>query len=273
MTPSSIGPRIGAVEYLNTEPLIYRLRALLPACDLRLDVPRRLAEQLHAGYLDVALVPTASYFHHPEWTVVSDACIACRGPVWSVKLLSRVPIESVETLATDNGSATSVVLARVLLDQHGVRAPQVEAFPLDQPLAETRTDAVVVIGDRAMRPPPAEFRYAWDLGETWWQRTGLPFVFAVWAGKVGDAFDDVERALEQARDQGNVQIPAIAAAAAKRRGLASSEIERYLATNLHFHLGVRERQSMMLFYQEAQRLELVPPGQEPRIQHDCQVAG
>ena len=99
--------RIGAVSYLNTKPLIYRLAELAPQHELVLDLPSRLADDLAAGRLDVALIPSVEFFHNPSYTVVSDACIACRGPVRSVKLFSRVPLPEIRTLALDEGSRTS----------------------------------------------------------------------------------------------------------------------------------------------------------------------
>ena len=78
--------RVGAVSYLNTKPLIYELTRIAPQIDLRLEVPSRLADQLATGELDLALIPSVESFQDPEYTIVSDACIGCRGPVLSVKL-------------------------------------------------------------------------------------------------------------------------------------------------------------------------------------------
>ena len=54
--------RIGAVNYLNTKPLICDLDVLAPGAELILDVPSRLADRLAAGELDVALIPAVEYF-------------------------------------------------------------------------------------------------------------------------------------------------------------------------------------------------------------------
>ena len=49
--------RIGAVSYLNSKPLIEGLDLLAPEAELVLDYPSRLADELAAGRLDVALIP------------------------------------------------------------------------------------------------------------------------------------------------------------------------------------------------------------------------
>ena len=48
--------RVGAVSYLNTKPLIHGLRQRLAGIgELSLNLPSRLAQDLAAGKLDVAL--------------------------------------------------------------------------------------------------------------------------------------------------------------------------------------------------------------------------
>ena len=133
--------RIGAVNYLNTKPLIYGLDRLAPSCEIVLDYPSRLADQLAAGQLDVALIPSIEFFQDPSYTIVSDACIGCRGPVLSVKLFSRVPVENIRTLALDEGSRTRVALVRILLGERFSIEPELVPLPLSATLADTTCDA------------------------------------------------------------------------------------------------------------------------------------
>src|SRR5260221_1678380 len=145
--------RIGAVSYLNTKPLVYRLAELAPEHELGFDLPSRLADELAAGRLDVALIPSIEYFQRSDYTIVSDACIACRGPVRSVKLLSRVPLEQIGTLALDEGSRTSAALVRILLHERFGLKPKLLPFPIDARPESIVADALLLIGDRAMQPP------------------------------------------------------------------------------------------------------------------------
>ena len=94
--------RLGAVSYLNTKPLVLGLENRLPEAELRFDLPSRLADQLNAGELDVALIPSIEYLRSADaYQIVSNACIACRGPVWSVRLLSRVPVPEIKQQARE----------------------------------------------------------------------------------------------------------------------------------------------------------------------------
>ena len=74
------GLNVGAVSYLNTKPLVYQLPDLAPRAHLTFDYPSRLADQLAAGLLDVALIPAIEFFRGRDYSIVSDACIGCRGP-------------------------------------------------------------------------------------------------------------------------------------------------------------------------------------------------
>lgn len=252
MTTNHLPLRIGAVSYLNTKPLVFGMEPRAADWELTLDLPSRLADGLAAGNYDVALIPSVEYFQHPGYGIVSDACIACRGPVWSVKLLSRVPFGEIRTLALDEGSRTSAALVKILLENRcGVR-PTTSPLPIGVEASEVTTDAILLIGDRAMHPFPGEFTQVWDLGEEWCRWTGLPFVFAMWVARDlarveswrGGALAGI---LGEARDAGLANLEAISATAGPAAGLAPAACLSYLRDNLYFHLGPLERQGLELF--------------------------
>ena len=249
--------RVGAVSYLNTRPLVYQFEQFAPQAELSFAVPSRLADDLSAGRLDIALIPSVEYFRDPAYVMVSDACIACRGPVLSVKLFSRVPIGEIGTLALDEGSRTSAVLVQILLAKRfGVR-PRIEPLPVDHGLNDTQADAVLLIGDRAIYSPPGRFAEVWDLGDEWCQWTQLPFVFAMWVARAGNDLGQIEVALEQARNAGVADLEKIAAVEAPMLGLTRPECLSYLRDRLHFQMGPREREGLALYRRLAEELKLI----------------
>lgn len=259
--------RIGAVSYLNSKPLIEDLAELARDAELILDVPSRLADDLSAGDLDVALIPSVEVLRDADYEIVSDACVATRGPVLSVKLFSRVPVGEVQTLTLDEGSRTSATLARILLaERFGVR-PETELLPLGFSTEDTSTDAVLLIGDRAMKPPRERFVASWDLGEEWTQWTGLPFVFAMWAARRDCELGEIEESLSLSRDRGVERIADIARREAPKLGITERLAHDYLAHNLHFTLGSAERAGLRLFQELAVKLELAPEGVDLVFRH------
>ncbi len=249
--------RVGAVSYLNTKPLIHQFDALAGNAELILDYPSRLADRLALGDLDVALVPSIECLQHARYEVVSDACIACRGPVLSVKLLSRGSMDCIRTLALDEGSRTSVALVQILLRQRFQLVPELQPLPLDGCLSDTTADAVLLIGDRAIHAPRGVFPEEWDLGAEWYHDMGVPFVFATWAAREGVDTGGIASALGQMRDAGLAHLEQIAAAEAPGVGLDIATCLSYLRDNLHFILGAPEQRGLHLFRQHASELGLL----------------
>lgn len=273
---SNVEPlRVGAVSYLNTKPLVYGLDELAGGIRVSYDVPSRLASDLAQGHLDVALIPSIEYLQEDSYTIVSDACIACRGPVLSVKLLSRVPMSRIRRLALDEGSRTSAALVRILLDRRcGGEPPQLEPLPLSADLADCDADALLVIGDRAIHISDGHFEFVWDLGDQWCRWAELPFVFAMWTARGDVDTSGLASALEAARDAGCANLSEIAARESSIVGLPAEECLAYLRDNLHFRLAQREQRGFELFYREARRLQLAPALRSKEILRfdDCKTS-
>lgn len=249
--------QIGAVSYLNSRPLIEGLGGLLPSAELTLDYPSRLADALALGQLDVALIPSVEYFRRPGYEVVSDACVAARGEVLSVKLYCRVHPGMVRRLALDEGSRTSAALARVILaERYGV-FPETEPLSMESSTRDTSADAILIIGDRAMHRPEGEFEVVMDLGQVWYEWTGLPFVFAMWVARRNAQTDGVEEVLSASRDLGLSRVDQIARRHAPLLGISEQLAKTYLTKNLHYYLTGAERSGLRLFCQLASRHNLV----------------
>ncbi len=254
---------IGAVSYLNTKPLIHTLADRLGNVGrLTLDLPSRLASDLSAGRLDVALIPSIEFFRGGDYEIISDAVIGCRGPVWSVRLLSRVPVKKIRRLALDEGSRTSAAMVQVLLwEMHGLR-PETVPLSINQSPESVDADAILLIGDRAMHPARGVYQEIWDLGDRWCRWTELPFVFAMWVARKDLARKDVDTdelaaMLEASRDAGLANLESIAAKEAGTQGLTKEDLHRYFAENLHFRLGPGERGGLESFRQRATAIGLI----------------
>ncbi len=250
--------RVGAVSYLNTKPLIYGLERQSLVRQLVLDLPSRLADRLMVGELDVALIPSVEFLRCEQLSIISDACIACRGPVRSVRLLFRKPPEEIRSLALDEGSRTSCALAQVLLAQKFDIYPQLLPLPIDAELPDVAADALLVIGDRAMSLDTSGYVADWDLGQEWTQLTGLPFVFAMWVANATPDSAAMAHTLAQARDQGLANLTEIVERESANYGLSLADCRRYFEDQLYFYLGTEELAGLDLFRSQAAELGLVP---------------
>src|SRR4051812_36351676 len=255
--------RVGAVSYFNASPLYYRLDEFAPGVRLEMDVPSRLADRLAAGELDVALIPSVEYLRGAArgYEVLPGFAIAARGPVRSVKLFSRVPFERIERLALDAGSRTSQALARVwLAERHGVLPEQIESLPLGVPVQESTADAVMLIGDRAMKVPDAAFHAVVDLASAWNELTGWPFVFALWVARPGLDLGDLPAALARSKAEGLARAADLAAEHGPRLGLDVATCYDYLTRALSYDLNDPQLAGLRLFARKAAALGLAPEG-------------
>jgi len=241
--------RVSAVSYLNTWPLVWGFlhgpqEGLF---DFRFDLPADCAEALGTGDVAIGLVPCAE-LDRLGLDYLPDLGIACEGPVRSILLISQVPYREIRTLAVDSGSRSSVALARILLAERYGCQPQFRPMKphLDDMLAAC--DAALIIGDPALRIDPGQLPYqTLDLGEEWIAWSGLPMVFAVWAGKSAHLTTDVARAFADSFQWGRNHMDDIVARAKDERGFAGDLAREYLTERIVYELGPRHREGLELF--------------------------
>lgn len=250
--------RLGAVEYLNARPLVYGLERE-PRFALRFDVPARCAALLHAGDIDLGLIPSIEYLRGSQpYRIVPSLAVASDGPVASVALYSRKEPRDIGSIALDTTSRTSVALTQVVANRAFGIAPELVPMAPDLPAMLARADAALIIGDKALfLDAAAEGAQKIDLGQLWKTETGLPFVYAFWAGR-RDTVDpiDVGR-LRQARDEGLENIPAVARAYYPDDPASQAVAEQYLRDNIRHSLDEAEVEGLKTFYRYATELGLV----------------
>lgn len=173
--------RVGAVNYLNTKPLIYGFEhgEMKDEVDLIVAYPSRIANMLLTNEIDVGLVPVTIIPELKEHYIISDYCIACDGEVGSVCLFSEVPLENIENILLDYQSRTSVDLLKILIEDYWKITPGFIDTSAHDGINISGTTAALIIGDRALEQRKIS-AYVYDLGAEWKKFTGLPFVFAAW---------------------------------------------------------------------------------------------
>jgi chorismate dehydratase len=244
--------RLGAVEYLNARPLVYGLELRSHLFSLRFDVPSKCAALLHEGSIDVGMIPSIEYLRGPAYHIVPGLAIVSNGPVASVALFATTPVDRIRTIASDVSSRTSSALLRVLCLEHFGIDPAFEPMPPDPEAMLRRCDAALLIGDPALfLDHVALGATKIDLGEQWTSLTGLPFVWAFWAGRPGILSRVAIHALVAARDAGVAASDEVAAAYCE-----PDQVERckaYLRDNIRYLLGEREQAGLRKFYELAEQ--------------------
>lgn len=264
--------RVGAVPYLVARPLDSGLERE-PAIDLVRLVPAELVERLRSGALDVALVSSIELFRRPGYGVLDGLAVAAHGPVASVQVFLRRPIEDVRSVALDPSSRAAAALVRVLFERRLGSASGLPAAPVawieaalgSDPRA-LEADAWLRIGDPALREKLAsDAAPSFDPAAEWSARTGLPFVFACWIVRPGLELAESEiAAFARARRAGEARREALASEAALAWELPLEACRRYLLEECRYEPGASMHAALERFRDEASALGLCDGGLTPR---------
>ena len=256
--------RISAISFLNTAPLMWDFDHgdLRRRFTIHYTLPSACAQELRTGVSDIGIIPIVAYQTIPDLLVIPDVCIAAKGPVRSILLISKVPIEQVKTVAADSSSRSSVALCRVLFRKWlGGQRHFVSMEPkLDAMLREA--DAALIIGDPALAVDRSQY-LCYDLAEEWTRFTGKPFVFAFWAVRAAALegrtdYPDLAELFQKSRDHGCKNVPALAKEWAHRVGISEPEVESYLTRNIDYRLDQEKLDGMRLFLELATETGVLP---------------
>lgn len=256
-------PRLGAVPYLNTRPLVAALEREPAPFALSYSVPSHCAQSLAAGTIDVGIIPAIEYARsvRPYW-IVPDIAIGSQGPVLTVRLFCQRPLPQIKRIALATCSRTSVALLSILLREKFALTPQLIEMPPDLEAMLACADAALLIGDRVF-PHLDRGLESLDLGQEWTAMTELPFVFAFWAGRPQVLSPAQVQQLQRAKSQGVCQVPSIAQAYSRECGGSPEFYERYLTRHIRFDLDEAAQAGLRLFYRLAHRHGLI--GAVPRL--------
>ncbi|HEX6762157.1 MAG TPA: menaquinone biosynthesis protein [Gaiellaceae bacterium] len=244
--------RLGRIGYVNMAPVFYRLEVDV---DEVVGVPTDLNRKLVAGELDVAPISSIAYARDAgRLRLLPRLCVSSEGAVESIQLISKTPLQQIRTIAVTPESATSVVLARVLL-------PAAEHLPLEA-YADGDAEARLLIGDAALRSAFEDPTPHHDLGRLWLERTGLPMVFAVWAAPepTHPGLVDLEDALVASVRAAHADPEQLAFSSSERYGYPAGFLARYFE-KLRYRFGPRERAGLYTFLElahEVGELDEVP---------------
>jgi chorismate dehydratase len=186
--------------------------------------------------------------------------------VASVAIFSKVPTERIRSIALDTGSRTSIGLLRVLCRYWFDIDPRVASMAPDPGRMLDEFDAALVIGDNALFFDAERLGVEKiDLGEKWVEMTGLPFVYAFWAGRPGIVSAADATRLQQARDRGIAATVTIGRQSFPDDAAKAKRADEYLRQNVRYELGEREIAGLRRFYELAAEIGILKGAEEPRF--------
>ena len=241
------------MSYLNTSPLVWGMlhgnqRELV---DLSFRIPSECAHEVASRAADIGIIPSVE-LNRNDYGRVRGLGIASRGAVRSILLISSKPFREIQTLAGDISSRTSVALARIILGRKYGTEPQVVPHAPDLTRMLRVADAALIIGDPALRLDPQILgEHVLDLGAEWTDMTGLPMVFAVWAGRKEAVTPEVEGIFQASYQFGREHLDDIIRMEAASRGLSEELARQYLTRHIVHELDAAGYRGLNLFLEYA----------------------
>lgn len=251
---------IGRISYVNAIPFFHHLAQTGFSECVTDGVPAVLNACLAAGSIDLS--PSSSFEYARNWRdylLLPHLSISSRGPVRSVLLFSRLPLDAVarEQIALTAESATSINLLQVLLKEYcGAREVtcSVPGVPVEEIVADG--GSALLIGDRALRTADrlSGGMLVYDLGDLWCRFTGLPFVFALWIVRRlafvehPQAIRTFRSQLQQSLSMAFADLDGLAAAVAPGAPLTAKELVSYWRDNVSYELSAEHLAGLRLFY-------------------------
>jgi len=238
--------RITAVSYLNTFPFVYGIQqsGFLKNFRLDLEIPSLCAENLKNETTDISLVPAGAIPELKQYHFISGYCIGAVGPVQTVLLLSRVPLEKITQVHLDFDSRTSVRLVKLLAANYWGISPVWKNLAAGEASHTFSVESMVAIGDKTFSLRPY-FPYIYDLAEEWVRFTDLPFVFAVWLSREklpDNILNPFCRALTYGVDHKRECIEFF-----REKLPPCGDCLEYLEKNISYPFDERKRQGLKLF--------------------------
>ncbi len=260
--------RIGRFSYSNLFPIFYMLEkeADCSAYKFIEGVPSYLNREIREGRIDVSPSSSIEYLRHADrYDLIEGHSISSSGPVGSIFLFSKRPIEELGdvTIFTSSQSETSVALIHIILKKFlKMECTFISTSdPIKKVLA--RGEAYMLIGDDALRESlrwPA--MHVYDIGDLWFKHTGLPSVFALWIvrkecqGSKGELLARFKSDLDTAKVSALRNLETVAAASPLGSYLSKEELVSYWR-GISYDFGEDHRKGLDLFGRYAEEMGIL----------------
>jgi chorismate dehydratase len=284
--------RISIVQYLNTAPLVrgFTHGPLRGKYELSFTVPAQCAEALRSGAVDMAILPAIEFQRIDGLVALPNLSIASKKSVRSLLLVSNKPIHEVRRIALDRSSRSTQALVRILCAERWHITPEFFEAEPDLPAMLERADAVLLIGDPALRlalhcepnskrdaagellfrgkladPSYSSPLFLYDIVEKWRSLTSLPAVLALWAGRPAAVTPEIVRDFQDSLAFGLQHLTEISAEASRELKLPAHKIARYLTENIDYTLDAENLQGLQRFFDLAAELGLIEQSKPLRV--------
>lgn len=203
------------------------------------------------GEVEMAVIPVTTFAKTKEsWRIVPHISISSKNTCKSVKLFFKKGLQELQTIAIDSRADTESVLLQILMQEKYNITPEYVTMKPDLEHMLDFSDAALLIGEEALHKQEI-IKSSFDLGEEWYDLTGLPFVFGFWAGRhMTTEVEDVKNIIN-ATNLGINNLEQIAKDFAEKTEFSWALYHDYLTKNVNYKFTADELAGLTEFYNYA----------------------
>ena len=244
---------IGLTDDLEYLPLIYGIANNLVDHDfgIRFGTIGENANRLREGEIELGIISTLDYALKKEtWHIVPHLCISSTKEIKNVQLFFKKGIKDIRKIAVDKNAASEAVLLKILIREKFLISPDFIEMEADLEKMLSDTDAALIVGDQALNSYDVN-QNRLDLNDEWMDLTGLPFVYAFWAGRELTIIPNDLKMLLSSFKLGINNLEKISRDYAKKHQKKWSFYHDFYSQNMSYSFSDEEKDGLNEFYNYA----------------------
>ena len=141
------------------------------------------AQMLRQGEIEMGLISPLDYALKKEsWLIVPDISLTSHDKIKHVQLFFKKGLKDIRSIAVDEKAVSERVLLEILMKEKFVQSPEYIPMTADIDKMFAKAEAALVVDEKALEYYNT-YQSRLDLNDEWMDLTGLPFVYAFWAGR------------------------------------------------------------------------------------------
>jgi len=244
---------IGIVEALPYIPLIYGLNTQTLPENLKIntDSLKGNAIKLREGEIELGLISAFEYASNKEtWHIIPGLGLTSMGKSKHVQLFFKKDLKDIQTIAVDESASGEDVLLKIIMREKYEQSPEYVYMPADLNEMFDKAEAALIVGDKALSYYNS-YSARLDLNEEWLDLTGLPFVYALWAGRDLTITSQEVDLIQSSYALGKNNLQNIAKKYALNQQENWSFYFDYIANDLNFIFSEHEEDGLLEFFNYA----------------------
>lgn len=206
------------------------------------------AEQLRQGAIELGIISTVEYARRKEtWNLIPGLCVSTKGSLKTLQLFFKKGLKSINKIAVDQNAGSNKTLLQILLREKYLLNPEYVEMAPDLDLMLEKADAAFLVGEPAIKNFKSN-RNRLDLGEEWYDLTGLPYTLAFWAGRQFTINEDDVNSIKKSFEIGSRNLEKISKDYAKSHPENWAFYHDILSHDLSYQFSEDAKDGLMEFY-------------------------